>query len=285
MLQDLYTRKGIVALLKTRAWFRRTSYEIRDRLLALPQECDGFLRHLAKRPCRGGGIRIIKLADLLVPESRPIFGILVNFQVQQLAGKRRVYHYMYLSLPEGEDGGAKGLILIRRKDRITHIAYRRAYSFGLGVETHSAPGGGPQPGEERPEDKERLFTRELFEEIGIEASRIVDLIDLGVSGLYPTFMNAIGYLFAAVVEASSMEKLFPKHWDNLDPTELDGDLCIVPVKALWGKNGAILKSKHPLFNVLILRLVARGYLRPPRRSNVCYPRLRRPTKQEVSFAG
>lgn len=228
------------------------------RLLDLPEDCNGFLQHLAERPVQGGGVRLVRLAHLLMPPTR-IFGIFVNFEVIQLQDPFNTYHYQYFSWKQGPLSGAKGVVLIRSGDRITHLLCLHGFQFATGTEVFNLPGGFMEDDDEMSADLR--FATELFEEAGITDSSVTTL-DLGVTHPDPGLTNNQPRLFAAIVDTDNAMAL-DRHHTNLDRLEMSHSVVVLPIEQIWGPRGLVERNSYAFFHVCLTRLQNRGLIPPP----------------------
>ncbi|KKU12121.1 MAG: hypothetical protein UX17_C0056G0007 [Parcubacteria group bacterium GW2011_GWC2_45_7] len=256
-------REQVIAKLQARPWFKATSSSLRELLLELPWEtCAGFLTDLAARPDELGGVRVIALADLLIPDTSPIFGIFAVFQVQVLKDLQLVYWYQYFSWRQGPESGSKGVVLVRRGGRITHIVVMRGDSFAVGGSTFDGIGGFAEPTEVGVTGMLNRFRTEIGEELGLPELRLEEVIPLG--RMYPDrgMTNNHPHLFAAVISGDEAARLGEGEAPNPDPWEMRSGPVVVPVEALWGPQGFVMQNDDSYFGTCMARLVALGLLTP-----------------------
>ncbi len=253
-------RQEIVDLLQTKEWFRNTSPEIQNLLLNLPgsdidngkNDCTGFLVDLAKRPESGGGIRYLQIAQVMIPDARPIFGIIVVFEVQNLKSNA-IYHYQYFSWRHGPASGVKGLLLIEdeRSGRITHLVVMRGYKNGPACIEFDCIGGFAE-GKGVSDD----IARELREELGLpEIPPIKRRIELGRLATDAGMTNNRPSLYATIISCDSASAIHEGESANPDPWEPRSGPIIVPVEQL---SELIRHNDDAYFHACLSRLAANG---------------------------
>lgn len=246
-----------------RSWWKATAPSIQQRIRALPKYCKGFLEDLATRPETGGGVRIINLDALLIPDTGKIFGIFVVFRVQRLDDPATVYWYQYFSWAQGPASGSKGVLLVRRGTHVSHLITLRGFKFAPGVEVTEGFGGFGEPNERDVNAALRSFERELQEEIGVPQIRLVDVIPLGRIRVDAGMTNNYPSLFAGVISVEEMQRLPGGEVTNSDAHELRGRIVITPVEALWGVSGFAMTNDDGLTLACLMRCIALGIITPP----------------------
>ncbi len=228
------TRLLLNGKLTNRSWFMASDPEIQEQLLELPENCNGFLADLATRPTEGGGVRLVKLAELLIPKARPIFGIFVVFQVQNLTNNA-IYHYQYFSWKQGPESGAKGLLLIKDKNtsQISHLVVLRGFKFATGKEEFDCIGGFAELNESGIQGMLDRFKSELQEELGLsEAPPIEQIIDLGRLTPDPGMTNNRPQIFTAIISSEHANKIRQGLANNPDPWEMRAGVLVIPISHL-----------------------------------------------------
>lgn len=272
------SREEIERTLRSQPWFQNTSEDLQKRLLSLPGEltadeigakkpdrnCNGFLQHLANRPMECGGVRLIRLLDLLYPDlpGGLMFGLFPVFQVERLDGKA-TYTYQYFCWRQGSTSGAKGLVLVRDKEnRISHIVCLRGDSFAIGAETFDCIGGFAEVDEFSIQKMLGTIHRELEEELGLKEAKIQELIRLGPMhsdrGMTPNCPE----LFAVIVDGSEIERIQEDKHLNVDLFEMAHKIVVARTEALWGPKGLCMRNSDSFFGSCVSRLVALGILKP-----------------------
>lgn len=249
-------RFDIEQRLISRHFFAASSDAVRMQLLTLDERCNGYLDNLSTRADAGGGWSIHSIAQVLVPDARPIFGIFTVFRVQRISPPHETNHYQYFSWRQGPLSGAKGVVLIEQESVITHIVCQFGFSFAVGAQVFNLPGGFA---EDNDVSLDQRFLQELAEEIGLSDASVQRILDLGVVHADPGMTNNCPRLFAAVVDAQRAHHLSTAHV-NLDQYEANVDLVVIPVEQLWGSDGLIERHSHGFFGTCMARLINRGVL-------------------------
>lgn len=264
-LENVLERRKQAALreIEQKSWFKATAPRIQRRIRELPNYCAGFLEDLARRQTEGGGVRFINVDAVLVPDTNRIYGIFVVFRVQNLANPSSVYWYQYFSWAQGPESGSKGILLIRRDGRITHVVWSRGYSFAVGTETDDGFGGFAEPDEKGLEGMLKGLRREIEEELGMPSLRIETIISLGRDFTDRGMTNNHPNIFAAIIDGSEAKRIPSGDAANPDALELAHRIVVVPVEKLWGKDGFVARNDDGFFLACIARLVARGDLVVP----------------------
>lgn len=256
-------REQVLAQLSARPWFKATKPSLQKRLIELPwEEFRGFLTDLAARPDELGGVRVVNLAELLIPDTSPTFGIFVAFQVQVIKDPKLVYWYQYFSWRQGPESGSKGVVLVRRGDRITHIIVMRGDSFAVGKPTYDGIGGFAEPSESGATGMLNRFQKEICEEVGAPQIRLERVIPLGRMHPDRGMTNNHPHLFAAVISGDEAEKLREGEAANPDLWEMRSGPIVVPVEELWGPQGFVIRNDDGYFGTCVARLMALGHLTP-----------------------
>lgn len=253
----------IFVKLEQRPWYRATAPSLQQRLRALPEHCRGFLEDLAARPSEGGGVRLINLDALLVPDTGKVFGIFVIFRVQRLDNPALVYWYQYFSWAQGPASGAKGVVLVRRGSDVTHVLTLRGFKFATGAVEHDCVGGFAEVSRQGIEGVLKNFEREIAEELGVSTLRLQEVIPIGRLRVDAGLTNSAPALFAAIVDGVEMSKVPSGEVPNPDPFELRARTVVTPVEALWGSAGLVAVNDDAFFLACIVRLVSLGILQRP----------------------
>lgn len=255
-------RKEVMMQLESRPWFQASDEMTQGRLRGLPGDCLGFLTHLARRPMEGGGVRLVALKDLLIPDGR-IFGMLVNFRVAKTDDPSITYAYQYFVWKQGEASSVKGIVLLANADgAITHIMCQRGFSFAVGADEYDTFGGFAEPDDAGVRGILTRFKKELKEEAGIDSLEVTSIFNLGRNLVDRGMSPNRPYLFAAAVNAATGSKVREGECVNPDPYEMRMGPVLVPVRDLWGPEGFLMKNDDSYLHVCISRLVALGVLKP-----------------------
>jgi hypothetical protein len=262
------TRPEILAVLAERSWYAETEAAVKELIQSLPDDCNGMLEQIADRPEEGGGVRLIRLKQLLIPNypGGKIFGATVSFDVEKIDASKAQFNYQYHIWKQGPASGTKGVALIakKRKDNkpataadITHVVHMKGFSFAVGAFVDDCIGGfADQPGLKLGPQ----FLKELEKELGVSGDSVSETITLG--DFYPDRGQTANRPSLAAVVIDADVTLNAKH-DNPDPFEMRSGGVVVPVAALWGADGAIMKNMDGYFAACLLRLLALGRIPGP----------------------
>lgn len=193
--------------LRSRAWFKNTRKAIRTRLLELAKDplTQGFVEDLANRPEKVGSVKQLKLVKLEhAPKKYGIYGIAAWFQVKTKKGEKKVEGIYSWAM--GPKSGAKLLVLIRRKGKISHLALLKNEKFPVGARVFDLAGGFPRLNESVFE----MIARQLRDELGIVGSsslNIGEIIGLGRVAPDAGMTNNHPFLYAVIVDVEG--KIFP----------------------------------------------------------------------------
>lgn len=253
-------RQAIETRLRDRDWFAFTSAEVRDSLLGLGEDCNGMLEHLVNRPPEGGGVRLVRLRDLLFPQNQMIFGFFVNFEVQKLDDPDKHFNYQYFIWKQGPMSGTKGVVLVEQAEEITHVVCLKGFSFAVGDDTYDCPGGFGTG--DKATIKEQ-FLLELQEELGLGEMDVryiqlgYNLVDRGLTANCPA-------MIAAVISGEDAKSIQKGKYVNVDQYEMESGAVIVPIEQLWGPDGFMMKNNDGFFLGCMARLIALREILPPR---------------------
>lgn len=246
-------RAEIDNMLRQKPWFGASTLSIQNRILGLGDECIGFLQFLAHFPVEIGGVRVIKIEDLLIPDAQ-IYGIFPVFLVQNLKDPTKVYRYQFFSWRQGPMSGNKGLALINDGSKVTHIVLLLGDKFAVGGPCFDAIGGFGNGGRES-------FLSELHQELGLPKLEIASTIPLGHIYTDPGMTNNYPELSAAVILLPDATDLLKEETpDNPDPWELRSGKVIVKIEDL---NRFISACDDGFTLACIARLLAKGIIKIP----------------------
>lgn len=271
--------RDVLSRLKKKSWFRKSSRAVRSILLGLPikgmddgypealleaekQDCSGFLEHLVNRPDEGGGVKLLYIESILLPPTA-IFGIFLNFKVQNLTDPSKEFCYQYFGWRQGPMSGAKGLILVECEGAITHVVCQRGFSFAVGAEVFDCPGGFAEANETTLNAMLPRFQKEVQEELGIDSMKLLRPLDLGPVHLDRGMTFNCPRLFAAVIDGSTASKIREGEHVNPDVYEMRSGPVIVPVSQLYGANGFLMRNTDAYFHACVSRLIALGVIKGP----------------------
>lgn len=245
-------RSEVDHALRQKAWFRSSALSVQNKLLGLGDECIGFLQFLAHFPEEIGGVRVLKIEEVLIPDAQ-IFGIFPVFLVQNLTNPTVIFRYQLFSWRQGPMSGTKGVALISDGQHITHIVVLIGDKFAVGGPVFDAIGGFGNGGRES-------FLNELKQELGMPNLEIASTIPLGHIYTDPGMTNNYPELSAATILAPDAARLEEGEADNPDPWELRGRKVIVKIEDL----GRFIDSCDDAFiGVCLLRLLRRGIIKLP----------------------
>lgn len=211
----------------------------------------------------GGGVRVRRILDVLIPAGR-IFGIFTNLEVERVDNPSVVFAYQYFSWRQGPECGAKGLVLIEdARGHVTHFVALSGFSFAPAMDTTDLPGGFAEVDEQGVKGMIARFDKEIREELGVEDLKIKRVISLGSYHPDRGLTNESPELFAAVIDASTAERIPVGQWRNPDPFEMRSVPNVLPIDKLWGPTGALMTSTDGFLQACVARLVAIGEISPP----------------------
>lgn len=224
-------------------WFQETSEEIKDQLIALNGDYDGFCKFLGDFPDRVGDVNVLRLEKLAKCEFSMICPV---FAVCKDGG--RPFSYEFASWKMGEKSGSKGLIFLREAGKIIAFVLLRQNKFAIHRDILNAVGGFAENGDLTLSD---TMKREITEEVGIPSGNI-ETIDLG--GFYPDagMVNSHVQLFAGILDVN------PKTMhNNSDLKELGSSTAIFPITML---RDVVTECEDSFFLACIAKLWAKGIL-------------------------
>lgn len=178
--QNLIRYEIVIKNLESKRWYKNTNSEIKKKVkaLGLNPATFGYLEDLASREDRINGDKILNLAK--VEHANPefgVYGIASWFEVENEKKEKRMEGYY--SWGWGPKSGAKLLVLVRRKGKITHFAFRREQKFPTGSEEYNLAGGFPKLNESVLD----FIIRSLKKDLGLSVSKkdlaISEIISLG----------------------------------------------------------------------------------------------------------
>lgn len=226
--RELETVKGKIRL---KTWFQHSSPNVQAQLMSLGTECLGYLVDLESRKDIVGGVEVIRMRELCIPESRPIFSILSVFTVKNLEHGTE-YDYQYVSWKQGPVSGSKGILLIESEGEITHIIINQGEKFSTTQFEYDCPGGFADANEKSIQGLFGTFEKELKEELGIKEIKIKSIIDLGNLRVDVGMTNNHPKIFAAIIDASEADKISTGDSSNPDIFELRAGTLIIPVSKI-----------------------------------------------------
>jgi len=166
--------------LRSKKWYVNSEKSVKDKLkkLAKNPRTIGFVEDIANRPEAIGGVEqlaVSKVSHSL--EGKKIYGVAAWFMVKEKGGN--INEVGYYSWGMGPKSGAKVLALLKKKNRISHIAVFKNEKFPVAEEVYDMVGGFPLPDESIHD----LVSRNLLDKIGIDITNpsveLEELIGLG----------------------------------------------------------------------------------------------------------
>jgi len=194
--------------LRSRAWYKNSDKRIRKELLKLSQNAraSGYVEDLANRPDIVESVKQLKLIKLEhAPDKYPIYGIAAWFEVETQDGEKRAE--AFYSWGMGPKSGAKFLVLIRHKSRISHLALLKEEKFPVGAKVYGLAGGFPRLNESVFE----LILRKLQEDLGIDARNGAMTVSeiAGLGRVMPDAGMTNNHPLLYAVELEVGDKIFP----------------------------------------------------------------------------
>lgn len=246
------TRREIREDLVKKGWFQRTNHKLQQELLSLPESHNGYLRDLASRPEKIANINVTKLVKL----AHGNFAIVSVFEIRN-CNSGRIATYEYVSWRHGSYTGAKGLLLVKDGERLTHFVVLEGEKFATALNETDLPGGFIESKDENTFDPMvARFTMELREEVGLQAvSMEGDPVDLGLVAVDPGMTNSRVRLFVATINASIASRIDTRH--NNGSLELEMGAAIIPIKQLASY---LEQSESAFLGQCVVRAVTRGLI-------------------------
>lgn len=147
--------------LESKKWYQNSSDAVKKEIKALGinPETFGYVEDLAAREDEVNGDKIVRLDKIehAAPGFR-VYNIGTWFEVENRKGAREEG---YFSWGWGPKSGAKFLVLLRRSQKITHIALHREHKFPTGSVEYTLPGGLPKLNENLLDFIERSLEKDL----------------------------------------------------------------------------------------------------------------------------
>lgn len=198
----------ILNKLKSHEWYKNTNKHVQKKLLDLVKiaRTSGFVEDLANRPEVMGSIKQNKIVKIeYSPDKFGIYGVAIWFEVQNPEGEKHIEGYYSWAM--GVKSGAKLLVLIRYKDRITHLAMTKEEKFPMGSLVYNLAGGFPHVNESVFD----LFHRKIEDDLGIDVKKgsvkLGEIIGLGRVMPDSGMTNNHPFLYALVLDLE--ENIFP----------------------------------------------------------------------------
>lgn len=253
MFEDTGKIKNTKEKLKTREWYKNSSKRVKGKLQKLIKDVrtQGFVEDLANRPDEIGGVKQLKLMKIAhAPKRYGIYGIAAWFQVETKEGEKKMEGVYSWAM--GPKSGAKLLVLIRHKGKISHLALLKKEKFPVGDKVYDLVGGFPRLNESVYE----LISRQLKNELGVDGLGISmgvgEIIGLGRVMPDAGMTNNHPFLYAVVLDLP--DKVFPpiaKH----ETYETEEGLVLWPIDRL---SELVNKSDDAYFLSALARLTLGG---------------------------
>lgn len=233
-------------------WFQLTDRKLQKELLSFPENHNGYLKDLASRSEEIANVRVNKLSKLAFGN----FAIISVFEItNSINGRQSTYEYV--SWRHGPRPGAKGLVLIKDGDTLTHFVVLHGEKFATALPESDLPGGfiESKDGEESNPMVAR-FKTELQEELGLENIELEGtLTDLGLVAVDPGMTNQRVQLYVAIINAALADRIDASR--NKDSLELKMGAAVMPMDRL---SSYLEKSEGAYFGQCVLRAVNRGII-------------------------
>ena len=142
---NLVRYEMVIKNLESKKWYQDSSPEIKNeiKILAMDPSTFGYVEDLSSHEDKIDEDTILKLVKIDHASSEfRIYGIATWFIVENEKGERRSEGYY--SWGWGPKSGAKLLVMIRRKGKITHFALKREARFTTGSIVYNLAGGFPK---------------------------------------------------------------------------------------------------------------------------------------------
>lgn len=201
-------RLGIENSLLRHDWYKNTDSEIKDELLGLPEDFNGFLEGLAERPDEIGEIDVQKLLKINYGNYLiiPVFEVRSNLTNQ-------VFTYEYVSWKTGETPGMRGVIFLETEGKITHFLVSKAQKFSIAKTVYDSIGGlFFRVFDNKPQNLPKKMEQEICFHLGLDKLKFNKVIDLGKVNPDFGLSNNSSSLFAAIIDVSEIPNLTIK-WD------------------------------------------------------------------------
>lgn len=206
------TDKGITRLvlkkLETKSWFKKSSDDIKKlvKKMAKHPRTIGLVEDIANRPDEIDGAKLMKITEIALPKNLDeVYGAACWFEVKNKTGKK--WREGYYSWGIGPKSGAKILLLIEEKNKITHLGLLKNDKFPVGSNIYDLAGGFPI-GDESVFD---LISRKLYSEMGIDIQgdphfHLKDVIGLGRIMPDAGMTNNHPLLYAVVIDLKNKKQ-------------------------------------------------------------------------------
>jgi dTDP-glucose 4,6-dehydratase len=143
-LQEMKIRRQIVIKnLEDKKWYQSSPQEVKDKTEFLAEDPDtfGFVEDLSSREDVVNDKKINKLLKIEYSdvEGERVYGIAAWFEVEDKKGQKESWGYY--SWGRGQKSGSKIAVLVKNKDKITHLVFRREQKFATSSAEYTLAGG------------------------------------------------------------------------------------------------------------------------------------------------
>ncbi len=243
-------RSSILEKLNHYQWFLNTDTDIKNELLSLPEDHDGFLEDMIGRTDELDNMDILKLERLERGNHliTPVF-IVRSHETNQ------VFTYEYVSWKSGANPGYKGILLIENENKITHFITKTIFKFSQNAQVYDSFGGFIEFKNKHLVNFPKVQEAEIKHQLGTDDLIIKEFIDLGFINPDIGMSNNRSSLFAAVIDGSQATRLM------LDtPLKTKGISFKISIHPIDELPKLLLNINDSFFLSAIARLVAIGKL-------------------------
>lgn len=221
-------RRDIAGKLLVHQWFKNTDISLQKEILSLPEDYQGFLEDLVKRPDEIGELDVLKLTKIGFGN----FLILLVFDVRSNI-TNQIFSFEYASWKTGSNPGARGIIFLETEGKITHFLISKTHKFSSMNEVYDSIGGlYLHVFENQVQNLPRKIEQELCFHLGIDKLEFKKIIDLGRAHPDYGMTNNQSDLFAAVIDISHKSDLKIKPGFRKTHKPVGFELQIVPISEL-----------------------------------------------------
>lgn len=252
----------------TKAWFGRTSIDVRNELLALASDadpnhdCSGFLSRLAALPDAFDGLavdRILRVHAPVHPDGR-MYKIVVTYRLRRVDGQGKPFEYPLMEYRQGPNAGTKGIVLARDGGRTTHVFTLVAPSIAAGALVGNCIGGLRERIGDRWETDAECFLREAREELATADLEFEELHLLGAPCFSPSETSLAGSLMGGIVAVDRVRHLLEASvGQQADAIELTRTRAI-PIGDL--RRYLLEENRDGVFGNCVVLALAKGILPP-----------------------
>lgn len=202
------TREFIEKSLLKHDWYKNTNQEVKNQLLNLPEDFNGFLENLAERPDEIGEVDVQKLVKI----SHGNYMVIPVFEVRSNI-TNQLFTYEYVSWKTGDNPGMRGIIFLETEGEITHFLVSKSHKFSTTKPVYDSIGGlFFRVFDNKPQNLPKKMEQEICFHLGLEKLNFKKVIDLGKINPDYGMTNNSSSLFAAIIDISEIPNLTTK-WD------------------------------------------------------------------------